>query len=136
MDTQVKEVEQKIEPILKKKVVRNNYSAHEDQLIMDEVLKYPDNLRHGFAEAAKKLKNRKVSNVSSRYYYLVGKKGKDSGVLTGSAVGFSNKKNNQTKGGILTRQEPLKPLSVIIKQLLEFHPEERRKVQEFLKLIE
>jgi len=112
------------------------YTKAEDRLILDEVMKYPDNIAHGCNLASKKLKNRKPSSVQSRYYYLVRKDSKMSVVMTGSAAGFANSKTNPRKGGILTRKEPLKPIAVMIKQLLELHPEERQKIKDFLTLIE
>lgn len=141
MNTQVetKELEAKPEIVqfeLKKKKTPPAYTKAEDQIILDQVMQYPDNISHGCNQAAKKLKNRKPSSIQARYYYLVRKDSKKSVIINGSAAGFSNKKVNKTKGGVIQRNEPLKPLAVIIKQLLEFNPEERRKVQEFLKMLE
>jgi len=119
-----------------KKTMPDRYSPSEDKLILDMVMRYPDNLRHGFREASKKLKNRKHCSVSARYYYLISSGKEKSNVITASPVGFSNNKVAKTKDGKLMRKEPLQPLSVMIKQLLDMNPGERKKIAEFLKLIE
>ena len=141
MDKQVetKEIVVKPEMVqfeLKKKKSPPAYTKAEDQIILDLVMQYPDNISHGCSLASKKLKNRKPSSIQARYYYLVRKDSKKSVIINGSSAGFSHKKVNPTKGGVIQRNEPLKPLAVMIKQLLEFNPEERKKVQEFLKMLE
>lgn len=111
------------------------YSKTEDQIIMDIAMQYPDNLAHAFKQIGKKI-HRKQSSVSARYYYLTRKDSNKSVVVTGSAAGFSRSKVSQSRNGKLLRKEPLQPLIVIFKQLLDFNPKERKKIIEFLKTID
>lgn len=123
-------------PGLKKKIKLISYTANEDRLILDTVSLYPDNMAHAFSEASKKLKTRSKTSVTSRYNYLIRKGKAKSPVITGSSAGFSSKKTNKRVKGHFKREEPLQPLIVIFKQLLECDPIQRRKVLEFLKSIE
>lgn len=122
-------------PILKKRVLKG-YSKAEEQIILDAVSLYPDNLAHAFSEAALKIKDRKIESISSKYYYMVREKKVKSPVVTGSSVGFSSTKTTKRVNGTFKRKEPLQPLIVIFKQLLEFDPIQRKKISEFLKDIE
>ena len=140
MDEIVEKIEKKpeiqFELKKKKKASKPRYSADEDRIIMDEAMKYPDNMSHGFSEAASKLENRSTSQVSSRYYYLVNTKKQKSVVMTVSKAGFSTNKVTKKINGNFKRQEPLKPLIVMFKQLLEMDDEARKKIKQFLESIE
>lgn len=120
----------------RKKVQPPRYTKDEDKLILDIVQLYPDNLKHGFRQAALKLKDRKICSISSRYYYLIKSKKTKGIIVTGSAVGFSANKNTQSKNGKLMRKEPLRPLTVVFKQLLDLNPSELKKIKEFINAIE
>jgi hypothetical protein len=122
-------------PILKKRLLKG-YSRAEDSIILELVMLYPDNLAHAFQQASTKLKVRDEKSIASRYHYMVRKGKIKSPVITGSSAGFSNKKTNKRIKGHFKRNEPLQPLIVIFKQLLECDPVQRKKVFEFLKAIE
>jgi len=119
-----------------KKITLKGYTKDEDTIIMDTVALFPDNLRHAFDQAARKLKNRKPQNISARYYYIIRGGKKKSPILTGSVAGFKQGKSTARVKGIFKREEPLKPLIVVIKQLLDLSAEDRKKVVELLKTLE
>lgn len=125
-------------PILKKK--KNTpgpaYTKAEDQLILDTVMQYPDNMAHAFSIVAAKLKNRKVTSIGSRYHYIVRKDKSKGKIVTGSAAGFTGKKTNKRINGHFHRKEPLQPLIVVLKQILDLDPGQRKKISEFLRTIE
>jgi hypothetical protein len=122
-------------PIKKKKSLKA-YSRAEDSIILELVTLYPDNLAHAFAEAASRLKTREERSIASRYHYMVRAGKVKSPVLTGSSAGFSANKTTKRMNGKFKRKEPLQPLIVIFKQLLECDPIQRKKISEFLKSIE
>jgi hypothetical protein len=135
--SEVNKLDMAEEPItVKKNRSVKKYSVIEEQIIMDLVMLYPDNMAHAFSEASKKLKNRAKHSIAQKYYSMINKGSKKSPVVTGSAAGFSANKSTKRVKGQFIRKEPLQPLIVIFKQLLECDPVQRKKIMEFLKTIE
>lgn len=112
------------------------YTKAEDQLILDTVMQFPDNMAHAFSIVASKLKNRKVTSIGSRYHYMIRKGKHKSNIITGSPAGFAANKTTKRQNGHFQRKEPLQPLIVVFKQLLDLNQGERKKILDFLKSIE
>lgn len=119
--------------IMEKKVLtKRNYSVYtqkEIDIIVEELQAYPENKQHAFKMASERLINRTHSSIHMYYYNILSKK--QTITTTGSAVGFtSNTKNvKRNADGNFERQEPLKPMFVILRQLLSLQPSELKKVK-------
>jgi len=112
--------------------MKKRYTKEEDEIIIESVKKYPDNIRFGFKIAVKLLKDRPISSVHYRYYFVL--KPNNLILTVGSSKGFTA---NNVKNRISTKdknfQPNLLPFQFVTKQILDLSFEDRKKVLNFFK---
>lgn len=113
------------------------YTSQEDELILNLIKSYPDNIKEAFRQAKVILKIRTIGSIRQRYYNFLKKTNK---VLTvGSKKGFTknNVKNrqNNSKGQSIPLVSNLTHFQQILVDILQLNAEEKQKLKTFIDTI-
>lgn len=96
---------------------------------------YPDNRQEAYRRFAEIYTNRTFRSAQNFFYRYIMENNNVVINTTGSKNGFtSNRKNMPVKEGeVFQRQQPLKPVMFIMRELLNLSSEERRAIADFLR---
>lgn len=109
------------------------YTIEEDQIILESVAEYPDNLQHAFDEAAISLEGRNAKSISQRYYNTL-RKGEQTHISVSSKKGSTSNVKNKRRVENVFEQRNLSPVKSIILQMLDLDDASIEKIKSFLDL--
>ncbi len=115
---------------------RKPWSVEEENIVLNNVKKFPDNLRESFRLSEKELEDRNLKSIEQKYYQSI--RAKHPHIISiGSAIGFTGKnvKNRANKSD--SQETPLtsklKPFQRIVVEMLSLSEADRNRVIEFFK---
>ena len=120
-----------METVKEKKTVKK-WTKEEEQIVIENVRKYPTNLAHAFSESALQLEGRAPASISALWYDKLRKRDDVQAITIGSSKGYSqNAKNTLRKDGVMGEQG-LKGYMIVVRDLLNLPKKDRDLVISFL----